>query len=71
MAIRVGDPARWQAARLDTHGQGLVGTARRRPDVKEEPHGEDLSLTIVVVEGLIHTGEELSLRSKESHAARS
>jgi hypothetical protein len=39
--------------------------------VKEEPHGEDLSLTIVVVEGLIHTGEELSLRSKESHAARS
>jgi hypothetical protein len=52
-----------QAARLDTHGQWLVGTARRRPDVEEEPHGEELSLTIAVVEGLNHMGdsEELSL----------
>ncbi len=65
MAIRAGDPARRQAARLDTHGHWLVGIARRRPDVEEEPHGEERSLTIAVVEGLSHTGEDLSLPVEE------
>ncbi len=46
MAIRAGDPARRRAARLDTQGQWLVGTARRRPGEREVSHtGDEVSST--------------------------
>jgi hypothetical protein len=46
VAIRAGDPARRQAARLDIHGQWLVGSARRRPELShrgERRRSEEMS----------------------------
>ncbi len=51
VTIRAGDLARRYAARLDTHGQWLVGNARRRP---EKSH-----------RGEMHRGAGLSLRGDE------
>jgi hypothetical protein len=48
-----GDPARQRAARLDTHGQWLVGIARRWPGERE----------------VSHTGKEVSHRGKERGSA--